>query len=82
MAESFGTQFTLVEVTSDASPSRSARQMWLARAKPSQAVTLVLSAVPEGWTAEIIPTELTEEQERMLEEINLKPGEVYRLTPK
>jgi hypothetical protein len=50
--------------------------------KPTQAETLVLAQVPEGWTAEIIPTNLSAEQQRMLEEIKLKPGEVFMLTPK
>jgi hypothetical protein len=50
--------------------------------KPTQAETLVLAQVPEGWTAEIIPTNLSAEQQRVLEEIKLKPGEVFMLTPK
>ncbi len=29
-------------------------QVWIALAKPSQAPTLVLAAVPEGWTAEVL----------------------------
>jgi hypothetical protein len=78
MAESFGSEFSIVEVTSD-SPSEPKSQMWLARAKPSQAVTLVLAVVPEGWTAEIVPAILTEKQLRLFEEINLKPGDIYRL---
>jgi hypothetical protein len=78
MAESFGTEFTIVEVTSD--DARSSKQMWVALAKPNQALTLVLAAVPEGWTAEIIPARLTEKQRGVFEKINLKPGEVYRLT--
>jgi hypothetical protein len=80
MAESFGTEFTIVEVTSDdaAGPTK---QMWVALAKPNQALTLVLAAAPEGWTAEIVPAILTEKQQRLFKEIKLKPGEVYRLTP-
>jgi hypothetical protein len=81
MAESFGTEFTIVEVTSD-DTSHPKRQMWLALAKPNQALTLVLAAVSEGWTAEIISADLTEEQQKMLEEVKLRPGEVFRLTPK
>lgn len=80
MAESFGNSFTLVEVASDEA-SRPTRQMWLALAKPSQALTLVLAAVPEGWTAEVVPAVLTEKQQRMFEELNLEPGDVYRLAP-
>jgi hypothetical protein len=81
MAESFGNSFTLVEVTSD-DEAHPTKQMWIALAKPTQAQTLVLAQVPEGWTAEIIPTNLSAEQQRMLEEIKLKPGEVFMLTPK
>jgi hypothetical protein len=77
MAESFGNSFTLVEVTSDA--PRPTRQMWLALAKPNQALTLVLAAVPEGWTAEVVPAVLSEKQQRMLEELKLEPGDVYRI---
>jgi len=80
MAESFGNSFTIVEVTSD-DARRPTKQIWLAFAKQSQALTLVLTAVPEGWTAEIVPMIITEEEQRTLEEVKLKPGEVYRLTP-
>ena len=80
MAESFGNAFTIVEVTSADASSEPTRQMWLALAKPSQALTLVLAAVPEGWKAEIVPAVLTEKQQRLFEEVSLKPGDVYRLT--
>ncbi|WP_092090570.1 hypothetical protein [Bradyrhizobium brasilense] len=56
------------------------QQVWVALAKPSQALTLVLAAVPEGWTAEILEIPLTGEQQRMFEELNLQPGDVHRLT--
>ena len=79
MAESFGNSFAIVEVTSD-DASGSTTQMWLALAKPSQALTLVLAAVPDGWTAEIVPAVLTEKQRKLFAEVNLKPGEVYRIT--
>jgi len=53
MAESFGSEFTMVQVTADDwSAGRPKRQLWVAAAKPMQALTLVLAAVPEGWTAE------------------------------
>jgi hypothetical protein len=80
MAESFGNAFTIVEVTSDGASSEPTRQMWLAFAKPSQALTLVRAEVPEGWTAEIVPAVLTEKQQKLFEEVSLKPGDVYRLT--
>ena len=51
MAESFGSEFTIVEVTAD-DFARPYKQIWVAAAKPDQAITLVLTAVPEGWTAE------------------------------
>ena len=44
MAESFGNSFTIVEVTSD--ERKPTKQMWLALAKPSQAMTLVLELLP------------------------------------
>ncbi|MHC4053407.1 hypothetical protein [Bradyrhizobium sp. 25ACV] len=78
MAESFGNSFTVIEVTSDDAPQPT-KQMWLALAKPSHAMTLVLAAVPEGWTAEVVPAVLTEKQQRMFEELKLEPGDVYRI---
>jgi hypothetical protein len=78
MAESFGTEFTLVEVTSD-DPAEPDKQMWVALAKPHQAVTLVLAAVPEGWTAEVIPAVLNDRQQKLFEELKLKHGEIYRI---
>ncbi|WP_407168599.1 hypothetical protein [Bradyrhizobium sp. ORS 111] len=79
MGESFGNSFTVVVVAAD-DASLDRPQIWIALAKPSQALTLVLTAVPEGWTAEILDMELTDKQRRMLEGLNLKPGDVYRLT--
>ena len=75
MAESFGTEFTLVEVTSD-DPLASKKQLWVAAAKSNQALTLVLMAVPEGWTAELATGILTPPQLLALEELRLDPGEV------
>jgi hypothetical protein len=60
MAESFGNEFTIVEVISDSGPTT---EVWLALAKPSQAVTLVLAAVPEGWTARILPSVISDKQQ-------------------
>jgi hypothetical protein len=65
-------------VTSD--DARSSKQMWVALAKPNQALTLVLAAVPEGWTAKVIPAVLTEMQRRLFEEVKLQPGDVYKIT--
>ena len=75
MGQSFGNQFTLVEVVSDSSDIPK-RQLWVAAARPDQAVTLVLCAVPVGWTAAVADERLAPEQEAVL---NLKPGEVRQL---
>jgi hypothetical protein len=81
MAESFGSGFTLVEVTSDQiAAGRPTRRLWVAAAKPEQALTLVLTAVPEGWTAELASGRLTRQQLDALEALDLKPGEVHELT--
>lgn len=77
MAESFGNEFTIVEVTSD--DPEPAKQMWLAFAKPDQALTLVLAAVPEGWTAVIMPVALTDKQRRLFQKLHLQPGDVHKL---
>lgn len=75
MGESFGKSFTVVEVTIDDNKT----QIWLALAKPSQALTLVLAAAPEGSTAELMNVPLTPEQQRLFEELSLEPGDVHRL---
>ncbi|MCP3407462.1 hypothetical protein [Bradyrhizobium sp. CCGB01] len=67
MAESFGNSFSVVQVTGDDTKT----QIWIALAKPSQALTLVLAAVPEGWTAEVLDVALTSEQQRMFEKLSL-----------
>jgi hypothetical protein len=80
MAESFGSGFTIVEVTADDwPPGRSRKELWVAAAKPSQALTLVLAAVPEGWTAELATDRVTQQQQAALEKLNLQPGEVCKL---
>jgi hypothetical protein len=64
----------LVRVTTDDRK----HQLWLAAA-PSQeeAISLVLKAVPEGWTASPMSNKLTAAETEIL---NLKPGEVRELT--
>jgi hypothetical protein len=79
MAESFGNEFTIVEVTAD-DFVRPRKRLWVAAAKPEQALTLVLTSVPEGWTAELASGRLTRQQLDVLEAMNLKPGEVRELT--
>jgi hypothetical protein len=78
MAESFGSEFTIVEVTAD-DFARPYKQIWVAAAKPDQAITLVLTAVPEGWTAELATGRLTRQQLGALKRLCLKPGEVREL---
>ena len=77
MAESFGDEFAIVEVTSDDPEPK--KRMWLALAKPDQAVTLVLAAVPEGWTGVIVPAVVTDRQRRLFQKLHLQPGDVYEL---
>jgi hypothetical protein len=78
-AESFGNSCTIVEVTPD--ELGAAKQMWIALAKPNQAVTLVLAEAPEGWTAEVVPAVLNKKQLKLFQRVRLKPGEVYRIDP-
>jgi hypothetical protein len=80
MAESFGNELTVVEVTGDDFLTRPTKQLWVAAAKPEQAITLVLVAVPEGWTAKLATGRLTPKQLEMLQDLQLKPGEVCKLT--
>jgi hypothetical protein len=78
MGQSSGNELTLVEVATDSSVRGfPKRRLWVAAAKPEQAITLVLCAVPLGWTASLADGRITPEQEAIL---NLKPGEVRELT--
>jgi hypothetical protein len=77
MAQSFGNSFTIVEVTSD-EPHKPVTKIWLAWAKPSQAIARVLAAVPEGWTAEVAAVLSAK---HLFQQPNLKPGEIYKITP-
>ena len=79
MAESFGDEFTIVEVTADDLDSPKT-QLWVALAKPDQALTLVLTAVPEGWTAQLASGQLTAKQSEALRKLRLEPGKVRKLT--
>ena len=78
MAESFGTEFTIVEVTAD-NWGRSI-ELWVAFAKPSQAVALVLAEVPKGCSAEIVAASPTPALRKALWNLRLDPGEVRKLT--
>ena len=55
-------------------------QLWVAVAKPDQAATLVLSEVPEGWTADVLEAAPTEALLRDLRKLSLRPGEVRKQT--
>ena len=77
MAKSFGNEFTIVEVTADRSDRP---QLWVAVAKPDQAVTLVMSEVPKGWTADVLEAVLTEALLKDLRKLRLQPGELRKLT--
>lgn len=77
MAEMFGNSFIIVEVTAD---DTEATQIWIARAKPSQAVSLVLAELPEGWKAELLDVQLSEAQQKTFEELNLQPGDVHKIS--
>jgi hypothetical protein len=74
MGQSFGNQCTLVEVRTDSFIPKS--QLWVAAAKPEQAVTLVLCAVPEGWTAMLADQPLPKHRAIL----NLSAGEVREVT--
>jgi hypothetical protein len=78
MAESFGNEFTFVEVMAD-DLDRPKKQAWVALAKPSSAHP-VLTAVPKGWTAELATGQLTPKQSEALRKLHLEPGEVRKLT--
>ncbi|MBB4363044.1 hypothetical protein GGD65_004077 [Bradyrhizobium sp. CIR18] len=70
MAESFGNSFTIVDVTADDSKA----QVWIAPAKPSQALTLVLAAVSEGWTAEVLDVVLPVEHSERSKNLSSNPA--------
>ena len=79
MAVSFGGKFTIVEVTADDLAPGRRRQLWVAAAKSNQAVTLVLTAIPEGWTAELSSGRLTRQHVAALEMLKLAPGDVREM---
>ena len=79
MAELFGNEFTIVEVTAD-NLDRPITQLWVAAAKPNQAIALVLSEAPEGWAANVMIGKPSEALSKHFAELGLKPGEVRKLT--
>jgi hypothetical protein len=72
MVEKFTFGVHLVRVTTD----KMKHQLWAVATEREGAVTLVLNAVPEGWTAVLLPTRLTVEELLVL---NMAPGEVREL---
>ena len=63
----------LVRVTTDDRE----HQLWAAATAREEAITQVLNAVPEGWTAALLSNRLKPMEE---EALNLKPGEVREIT--
>ena len=64
----------LVRVTTD----ELEQQLWVAMTARRDAVFQVLQAIPEGWTAALLPKELGTGQAKILK---LGPGEVCELAP-
>ena len=77
MAESFAGGIQVVEVTTDELfTGIPKRQLWVAAASREQAVSLVLAAVPAGWTAKLTNAYLKPEDVAVLK---LRPGDVREL---
>jgi hypothetical protein len=70
-----GLEVHLVRVTTD----EREHQLWVAATARDQALDQVLNAVPEGWTAALLPNRLSPFE---VEVLNLRPGEVRELTSK
>jgi hypothetical protein len=63
MAQSFGGEFQQIEVTTDELVrGLPKKQVWVAAAKPKQAIALVSAEVPEGWTASLSDARLTQKK--------------------
>ena len=74
MARSSTTGVHLVRVLTDDRANR----LWVAAASsPEQAVSLVLNAIPEGWSASLAQEQLTPAE---VEGLHLKHGEVHQIT--
>jgi hypothetical protein len=65
------TQVNFVQVT----PDSRRRQVWLVAAPREEAVSLVLDAVPEGWSAVLLPLRPVGASR-----LKMQPGEVRKLT--
>ena len=73
MAKVPETNIHLVRVTTDDRE----HQLWATAGPRRQAVTQVLNAIPEGWTAALLSDRLKPDEVKVL---NLRPGEVRELT--
>jgi hypothetical protein len=73
MAKAPETDVHLVRVTTDDRE----HQLWVTAGARDEAVTQVLNAVPEGWTAALLSNRLKPDEIGVL---NLRPGEVRELT--
>ena len=67
------TNLHLVRVTTDDRE----HQLWVAAAPREEAVTQVLNAIPEGWTAALLSNRLKPAE---VEALNMKAGDVRELT--
>ena len=74
MASSSTTGVYLVRVLTD----DRANELWVAAgSSPQEAVSLVLNAIPEGWSASLAQEGLTPAE---VEGLNLKHGEVHQIS--
>jgi len=74
MASSSMTGVYLVRVLTDERSNR----LWLAAgSSPEEAVSLVLDAIPEGWSARLAQEQLTPAE---VEGLDMKQGDAYEIT--
>jgi hypothetical protein len=72
MTENYADEVCLVRVLTD----EREQQVWMAAAGKDYAVSLVLDAVPEGWSASLIAEKLTPQE---IASLKLRPGDTRRL---
>jgi hypothetical protein len=63
----------LVRVTTDDCK----HQIWFSAGRREEAVSQVLNAIPEGWTAALLSNRLGPQE---VEALNLRPGDVREIT--
>jgi hypothetical protein len=81
MAESFGNAFTIVEVTADDwAAGRPRKELWVAAGQTRSSADVGACSRPEGWMGELVIDRLTHQQKASPEKLDLKPGEVCKLT--